>query len=342
MIWQEKGDCIIKHIESIDIDSLADYFSYDLYIDDEFIYLHKSLFFYLDTFLTDTLQVPEIAHFDIVVDLTLSNRYSILCYDDFREGNGSILSSDISKLIITMSDFGSQYLIPAAISLKFINIKESIDLLNEHLTENKRHGEDWFQAISCLQSISNSTSLLLHSSLLEKSVEIPGEIKLDINENEAEPNSISIHPYVESQSTGKIPIDLDSPINRIQLDINTHLRRNNKKVRVVLKENIKKDLTKLKEKSTFSISSDTDDSEFLSDPNAFLNVSSIDFSSLSDRVIEIGQYNPQYYSFLIPGSRGKWIPNIQLENSASGKKTNLINAVIMTMAKPKFPVSLKK
>lgn len=323
MMWQEKGEFIIRPIESLDIDILSSYTSYDLFIDVGFIHLHKSLIFHLDPFVSDLLKVPEIAPFNVVVDLTLANKYSLLCYNDYRDGNGVILPSDISKSIITMSDLDNQYLLPAKISLNFGDVKNSIEVLNIHLLENRRHGEDWFKAMLCLQSISTSTSLQLHSSLLEKSVEIPDEIKIDIKESESDHTSVSLEPYVESESSGKIPIDLDSPINKFEFNINKQARKSNKKLKIVLKENLKEDLTKLKEKATFSISSDTEDKEFLSDPNAFLNVSSIDFSSLSDRVIEIGQYNPQYYSFLIPGSRGKWIPNIQLENSVSGKKTNI-------------------
>ena len=324
MMWRIKKDFIIKETGSIDMSLLSSYISYDLYEDDDIIHLHKSLIPNLNLFLKDFLEVPEIAPFDIVVDLTLSQSYRLLCYNEYRDGNGSILTSEILNPIINLIGLNNQYILPMDISTKYIEINKSIDTLNQYLTKNKKRSEHWYEAVKFLQSISSSTSLKLHSSLLEKNIHIPNEIKIDIKENKSNPENISIIPYIETEATGKIPVDLDSPLNKVEFNINRQVRKENKQLRVIVKQEIKNDLSKLKEKSNFSISSESEeDRKFLSDPQGFLNVSSIDFSSLSERVIEIGQYNPQYYSFLIPGARGKWIPNIQIENSVSGKKTNI-------------------
>ena len=323
MMWQEHNEFFTRKVGSLDVSFLKDHLSYDLYVECDDIYLHKSLISHLDPYLSDSLKLPEFAPFDIVVDLTRSGEYDLLTYNDYRNGNGSILPSDISKSIITMSNLDNQYLIPESVSNYFAEIRSSVAALNRHQANKIKHGEDWFKAILDLQTISAKTTLLLHSSLLEESIEIPDEIKIDVVTDDVDSTSVSINPYVDTIGAGKISIDLDSSINTAQLNINRQVRSQIKNVRIVLNRKLKNDLTKLKEKSTFSISPNEIEKEFLADPSSFLDVSSIDFSTLSDRVIEIGQYNPQYYSFLIPGNSGKWIPNIQLENSVTGQKTNI-------------------
>jgi len=323
MTWQEHNEFITRKVGGLDVSFLKDRLSYDLYVEGDVIYLHKSLITHLDPYLSDFLKLPEFAPFDFVVDLTRSDEYDLLSYNDYGIGNGSILPSDISKSIVTMSDLENQYLLPDSISNYFEEIWKSIAVFNQHQVHKIKHGEEWFKAILSLQTISTKTPLLLHSSLLEKSIEIPDEIKIDVIADTVDPTIVSINPYVDTIGAGKISIDLDSSINKAELNINRQLWKHTKNVRIVLNREIKDDLAKLKEKSTFSISPDVDEKDFLTDPSSFLDVSSIDFSTLSDRVIEIGQYNPQYYSFLIPGSRGKWIPNIQLENSVTGQKTNI-------------------
>lgn len=323
MIWKDKGYYIVRDIRPIDLSLKDKSFSYDLYVEDNQIYLHKSLIYRLNSEQLDLLQIPEVALFDIVVDLTASNGYCLLCYDEYSEGNGTILYAEITKSILNLVSLKSQYLLPESIAANFDNIVNSISVLNSYYLQNIRHDIEWFEALSYLQHITASTPLLLHSSLLDQTIEIPRDVKIDVVESEIGPSTFSLKPYIQSDKVGKISIDLDSPINTVQLSINRHVRKSKNDLRIVINKQIKEDLTKLKNKSSISISKGTNEKEFLSDPNAFLNVSSIDFSSLSDRVIEIGQYNPQYYSFLIPGSRGKWIPNIQLENSVSGAKTNI-------------------
>lgn len=323
MIWSCEGEFICRSTTQLEIANVTKYLGYDLYIENDIIFLHKSLILVLDTFVSDFLQVPDVAHFDIVVDFTRSGKYDLLSYNDYRIGNGYILPSNISKSIVTMNDLGNQYLVPESVSNYFEEIKKSIATLNHHLVNKIKHGEEWFKAILDLQTISTKTPLILHSSLQEESIEIPDEIKIDVIADDVDPTCVSINPYIDTLGVGKISIDLDSSINKAQLNINRQVRNHTNNIRVVLNKELKDDLTKLKEKSTFSISPNVDEREFLTDPSSFLGVSSIDFSTLSDRVIEIGQYNPQYYSFLIPGNRGKWIPNIQLENSVTGHRTNI-------------------
>ena len=315
MKWCENQSYIYRNKEDINIEDLL--FSINVGIENSNLYCEKCQVHELTKVEKDQIELPEEYQFDLVIDKLSGGDYALIPYDLYRDGNGDILGRAINGILIEMNgtnvNHHRQYLAPTWLLNSIDEIQRSINILNG----DECIGYEKFNVISTLQKIANQTPLILHSSLRSPVYEIFNTADLDVVSIEGEELKAELVPYVTSDYIGKVNFDLSKTI-RSRVHHNESC-----KVRIVPTESLKNDLKKLKNNNVVSLENDSVQKEYLVNPNKFLNITHIDFSNLSERVIEIGNFNPRFYSFLIPDSRGKWIPNIQIGNPVSGKKVDI-------------------
>ena len=256
-----------------------------------------------------------------ILDLPNSYRYEIFVESDgtlthntfkFRYGfydfapNGTRLKTNRNGAIIKIEE--NEYLL----SENQFQICNAIDDFNR-LSESDKGNVNNLKKLSELKALSKETGSTLEYFLNNQELFIPEKIKLAIDFNNG---VLEILPSVEIENA----IGFTNTFDKLPMirDVYPVLGNNGQTTRVVISEKQKTELQKVKAKR--KISDRNDIQAIIEHPELFFNDEEVDFTVFySDRVKEIGIYNPKFYPFASP-YKSQWIPGIVIRDKIHGEK----------------------
>jgi len=256
-----------------------------------------------------------------ILDLPNSYRYEIFVESDgtlthnsfkFKYGfydfapNGTRLKTNRNGAIIKVEE--NEYLL----SENQFQICEAIDDFNRLLESDKGNVTN-LKKLSELKALSKETGSTLEYFLNNQELFIPEKIKLDIDFNNG---VLEILPSVEIENA----IGFTNTFDKLPMirDVYPVLGNNGETTRVVISKKQKTELQKVKAKR--KVSDRNDIQAIIEHPELFFNDEEVDFTVFySDRVKEIGIYNPKFYPFASP-YKSQWIPGIVIKDKVHGEK----------------------
>lgn len=170
-------------------------------------------------------------------------------------------------------------------------------------------------SFSHIKSLSEDAAIVLDSVLAGKSVIVPEHIKLDFNYHGG---VLEIKPTVEGDNDGKF-VQMVDGFDEVR-DNYPFFNSDGTKTHVVLNDEQKEAVSEIKEKYRRVTDQKTIE-EIVDNPAKFFDLDVVDVSELySDRVIEIGLYQPKFYQFVSP-YKSQWIPVFKVEDRVNGTTT---------------------
>jgi len=281
----------------------------------------------LATFLIDTCEVEIINFLKLsTIDKLILGVPDAYPFEIFVESNGVLTQNDF-KFKYGFYDFcpnGTNLNIERIGAIVKINsneyllsenqykICEAIDEFN-NLPLNEKGKVFNLKKLSELKNLSIENGLTLEHFLNNQELFIPDKIKLDIDFING---FLEISPKIEIENaTGFISTFDKLPIVR---DVYPITGTNGETVRVVINEaqkaqlKIVKDNRKIDDKDLIE--------EIVEHPELYFDENEIDFTVFySERVKEIGIYNPKFYPFASP-YKSQWIPGIGVKDKIQGEK----------------------
>lgn len=254
------------------------------------------------------LTIPEEYPYEIYVQSNgqLNQNSFIFEYDfyDFAP-NGNKLISERNGPILTIE--GRQYLL----SENQFKLCQAMDEFN-HLPEDKRFFKENLKRFADIKALTRSAATLLDSYLQSQDAVCFDKIKIDIafknNVLEVTPD-IGINGEAFIKTFDKFPkVQPIYPLSDGQGNV----------IRVIFDEAQQEQLRVVKSKR--SVASKDDIAELVDHPENVFDDSIIDWSVLySDRVVELGLYQPKFYPFVCP-YKSAWIPGISIKSKIDGEK----------------------
>ncbi|MCF8448191.1 MAG: restriction endonuclease [Bacteroidia bacterium] len=255
------------------------------------------------------LDLPYCYPYEIFIEsdgvLTQNNFKFKYGFYDFTP-NGTRLSTNRNGTVIYVDD------IPYLLSENQYRICEAIDEFN-NLIDSQKGKVINLKKLSELKILSNESGLTLEHFLNNQELFIPDKIKLDIDFKNG---FLEISPKIEIDNATGFTSTFDRlPIVRDGYSITGS---NGETTRVVINENQKAQLKIVKENRKID---DKDLIEGLVEhPELYFDENEIDFTVFySERVKEIGIYNPKFYPFASP-YKSQWIPGIGVKDKIQGEK----------------------
>lgn len=255
------------------------------------------------------LELPNNYPYEIFVEsdgiLTHSSFKFNYNFYDFAP-NGTRLKIERNGALIYLDD--SIYLL----SLNQYLLCNAIDEFN-NLSESEKGNVTNLKKLSELKNLSKESGLTLEQFLNNQQLFIPEKIKLDVDFNDG---FFEIIPTVEIDNSLGFTNTFDKlPMVR---DVYPISGTNGETTRVIISENQKKELQKIKHNR--KVSDKVAIQELVEHPELFFDDNVVDFSVFySDRVKEIGVYNPKFYPFASP-YKSQWIPGIIVKDKVNGEK----------------------
>jgi SNF2 family DNA or RNA helicase/HJR/Mrr/RecB family endonuclease len=255
------------------------------------------------------LGIPDAYPFEIFVEsdgvLTQNNFKFRYGFYDFCP-NGSNLNVERIGAIVKINS--NDYLL----SENQYKICEAIDEFN-NLPLNEKGKVFNLKKLSELKNLSIENGLTLEHFLNNQELFIPDKIKLDIDFING---FLEISPKIEIENASGFTSTFDKlPIVR---DVYPITGSNGETTRVVINETQKAQLKIVKENRKI------DDKKLIEElvehPELYFDENEIDFTVFySERVKEIGIYNPKFYPFASP-YKSQWIPGIGVKDKIQGEK----------------------
>lgn len=193
-----------------------------------------------------------------------------------------------------------------------------VDAFNSTLEEDKTTDYN-LRCFAEIKALAEQAGCQLDSYLENENVYAPERIKIEIGRDD---EGFTVEPAVDIEENDKFQTYFDK-MRKVQAQYPVQ-RENGERVRIVLNKEQKENLHYLKEqcgkhKTREEIQKMIEQPTEYFDPNAF------DLSELySDRVIEIGVYQPKFYPFICP-YKSCWIAGASVETPQNGTTKVTIN-----------------
>lgn len=170
-------------------------------------------------------------------------------------------------------------------------------------------------SFSHIKSLSKVSAVVMESVLAGKSVIVPEHIKIAFDYHDG---VLEVKPTVEGDDDGKFAKSVDG-FDEAR-DNYPIINGDGTKTHVVLNAGQKDAIADIKEKYRRVTDPKTIEG-IVDNPAEFFDLDVVDVSELySDRVIEIGLYQPKFYQFISP-YRSQWIPVFKVEDRVNGPTT---------------------
>lgn len=270
----------------------------------------------LDRYDREAFDLPSIYPFDLYVESNgIITRNSFAYEYSFRTfaPSGEIMQLISKKgpiVRLRWQDIEQDYLL----SKEEFLLVEAIDEYNA-IPDKEKTANGNLISFSHIKSLSKDAAIVLDSVLAGKSVIVPEHIKLAFDFHDG---IMEVKPTVEGDADGKFVQALDGfeevrdnyPIFHND-GTKSHVVLNNEQKQAV--GEIKKKFRRVDDPKTIE--------EIVDKPAKFFDLDVVDVSELySDRVIEIGLYQPKFYQFVSP-YKSQWIPVFKVEDRVNGPTT---------------------
>lgn len=264
----------------------------------------------------EALDLPPLYPFDLYIQreglITNPNFKYTYSFRTFAP-NGDILQL-ISKngpvIILKLGSSEQSYLLTKD---EFLLIT-AIDEFN-NLPASEKNANGNLTKFSEIKSLSTDSAIVLDDVLSSKSVIIPEHIKLSFDLHEG---VLDISPCIDGDDEGKFSKMVDG-YDEAQ-DNYPLFQKNGTKTHVVLNEAQKESINEIKNKYRH-VKDENIIKRIVENPAEFFDLDTVDVSELySDRVIDIGLYQPKVYPFVSP-YKSQWIPVYKIEDRVNGTTT---------------------
>ena len=263
------------------------------------------------------LDLPKFSShkFLINTELLLSDNnfsYKYCFYDIYPHGNK--FKSEIKDGILYIDN--TPYLIS-------LNISKSIECINNHnlLPSEKRNIDINLKSLAILKKLKNNDSNIFFDSYLEnEDVIIPEKINIHIEQSG---NNYNLLPEISSN----IDESFQKNFNIYPSVRNVYAsqeKETTKRKRIILKE---EQIEQLKVVKSFNKTKDNNEliNKISESPSDYFDPEIIDISEFySDRVIEIGIYQPKFSRFITP-YKSDWLPGINIDFRNNGADQIIIH-----------------
>lgn len=253
------------------------------------------------------LELPDSYPFEIYIEsdgvLTHNSFKFKYGFYDFCP-NGTRLIAERNGGIITIDN--CDYLL----SENQYSICEAIDEFNG-IADSEKGNLINLKKLTQLKKLSEKSGIILDNFLNNQELYTPEKIKLDID---FQNGVLEIFPTVDIENSFAFTNSFDKlPIIR---DVYPISGSNGKTTRILIPENQKSDLRKVKQFR--KVTNKETIQNIIEHPEFYFQES--DFSVFfSERVKEIGIYNPKFYPFASP-YKSEWIPGIVVKDKIHGEK----------------------
>lgn len=178
-------------------------------------------------------------------------------------------------------------------------------------------GQQQWAMFSEIKRLAKKAGALLDAYLTREEVLIPETVEVEMKLDQ---DQLLIQPDISTATLENTTIasEFVSRFERFPLLRPTYTVKNAEgdSVRVAFSEAQQAELTKVKQLKCLS---GEKKEHFLAHPEQFLNPDIINLDRFSQRVLEIGLYQPKFYPFVSP-YKSEWIPGFLIESSAEERK----------------------
>lgn len=217
--------------------------------------------------------------------------------------DGELLQCERCGNVVTIN--GKRYLL----SKEQYHLVSEVEGFNQ---QEEKSTEDNLLKFAEIKEIARTAGCQLDSYLENENVYAPQKLKIDVEMNEG---GFDIKPTLDIDDNGKFSSSFDrmrrvSNVYPVQND-------NGERTRIVINNAQKTDLDKLK-KAGNKHRTRQEIKELAEHPTQYFDPEVFDLSELySDRVIEIGLYQPKFYGFICP-YKSSWIAGATIETPGNG------------------------
>jgi SNF2 family DNA or RNA helicase len=249
------------------------------------------------------LGLPPFFPFDIRIDSdgTLNQTDFKFNWGFYEHPEGKRLSAKRTGALVELES-GAQYLL----TLQQFQLCQALDEFNSLPGQEKEFNKNLVNFAE-IKGLSAQSVAVLDEYLKNENVFVPSKITVGLKKNADD--SIEISPEIaELDQSEEFKQKFDRfPVVRPNYTVSGE---GDSRVRIVLTKPQSEELEKFKKHKRLS---GKQKEEFLKNPQRIFDENIIELDEFSQRVIEIGLYQPKYYPFISP-YKSKWIPGILIDD----------------------------